>query len=122
MIQTILLVEDSLTDAYYVRNILECNGFSILHAMNAEDALSILESNNIDLILMDIVLPTNSGFALVRYLSKNQKFAHIPVVVCSHKSQESDKIWALKQGAVDYLVKPVSEHLLLSKITNLYVC
>jgi len=122
MIRSILLVEDSLTDAYYIKNILECNGFSILHATNTEDALTILETNNVDLILLDIVLPTNSGFALVRYLTKNKKFSHIPVLICSHKSEESDKIWALKQGAIDYLVKPVSEQLLLSKINNLYVC
>jgi twitching motility two-component system response regulator PilH len=122
MIQSILLVEDSVTDAYYLKNILECHGFSVFHAKDAEESLLILEANNIDLILMDIVLPTSSGFALVRYLSKNQQFAHIPVVMCSHKSEESDKIWALKQGAVDYLVKPVPEEILLSKITNLYVC
>jgi twitching motility two-component system response regulator PilH len=122
MITSILLVEDSLTDAYYLKSILECHGFQVLHATDAEVSLNILNTHPIDLILMDIVLPTQSGFAFARFLSRKEQFSHIPIIMCSHKSEESDKIWALKQGAVDYLVKPVSQDTLLTKIANLYVC
>ncbi len=121
MIKKVLLVEDSTTDAYYIKNILDSNGFSVTHVTNTEDAIVKLHQHIIDLILLDIVLPTSSGFAFVRQLSKGKQFSHIPVIICSHKSEESDKIWAIKQGALDYLVKPISEEILVSRINNLYV-
>ncbi|MEL7375190.1 MAG: response regulator, partial [Pseudomonadota bacterium] len=69
-----------------------------------------------DLILMDVVMPGMNGFQATRKLAKHDATAAIPVIVVSSKDQETDRIWALRQGARDYLVKPVAEDALIGKI------
>ena len=67
---------------------------------------------------MDVVMPTLNGFQATRQLSKSENTAHIPIIIISSKSQESDRQWGLRQGAKGYLNKPVKEHSLIDEINS----
>ena len=71
------------------------------------------------LILMDVVMPGANGFQVTRSIARDPDLANVPIIICSSKNQETDKIWGLRQGARDYLVKPVDPTLLLAKIATL---
>jgi twitching motility two-component system response regulator PilH len=118
-IQNVLVVEDSPTDRQYLTDILTKNGYKVTTADNAEDALAKIKQNKPDLVLMDVVLPGQNGFQATRELSKNDATKSIPVIIITTKSQETDKVWGLRQGARDYIVKPVKQADLLAKISAL---
>jgi len=112
----ILIVDDSLTDIYVLKMMLERHGHRTSSADNGPDGVKIAHHEHPDIVLMDIVMPGMSGFQAMRLLNKDPATAKIPVVVVTTKSQEADKVWALRQGARDYIIKPVTETDLLSKI------
>ncbi|MGH8640135.1 MAG: response regulator [Burkholderiales bacterium] len=118
-IQNVLVVEDSPTDRQYLTDILTKNGYKVTTADNAEDALAKIRQAKPDLVLMDVVLPGQNGFQATRELSKNDATKNIPVIIITTKSQETDKVWGLRQGARDYIVKPVKQADLLAKISAL---
>ena len=72
-----------------------------------------------DVILMDVVMPGQNGFQLTRALSKDPATQNIPIIMCTSKNQQTDRIWGLRQGARDYIVKPVKPEELLGKIAAL---
>ena len=88
-------------------------------ATNGEEALRSLAEHKPDAILMDVVMPGHNGYQLTRALSKDPATAAIPVVICTSKSQESDRVWGLRQGARDYLVKPIRAEQLLACLRSL---
>lgn len=112
----VLIIEDSPTDALAYRRVLEASGHKVLHASCAEAGLPLAKSESPDVILMDIVMPGVNGFQATRELSKLDSTKHIPIIMLSTKSQETDRIWALRQGANDYLVKPVPRPVLLEAV------
>jgi len=118
-IQNVLVVEDSPTDRQYLTDILTKNGYKVTTADNAEDALAKIRQAKPDLVLMDVVLPGQNGFQATRELSKNDATKNIPVIIITTKSQETDKVWGMRQGARDYIVKPVKQADLLAKISAL---
>ena len=69
-----------------------------------------------DLILMDVVMPGINGFQVTRMLSRDDATKAIPVIMCTSKGQETDRVWGMRQGAVAYLVKPIAADDLLEKI------
>ncbi|MCC6716001.1 MAG: response regulator, partial [Gammaproteobacteria bacterium] len=69
-----------------------------------------------DLVLMDVVMPGLNGFQATRSITRDEATKHIPVIICSTKDQETDKVWGMRQGAKDYIVKPVDKEELLRKI------
>ena len=91
----------------------------MITADNGEDAVNKARSERPDLILMDVVMPGLNGFQATRQISRAQETAHIPVIMCTSKGQETDKIWGERQGARDYLVKPIDASDLLRKIAAL---
>jgi twitching motility two-component system response regulator PilH len=103
----VLVVDDSPTDLKLVKGLLEESGFEVETVDNPNDALSIAHDRPPDLILMDVVFEGMSGFQATRKLTKDPATSPIPVIIMSVKDQESDRIWGLRQGAVEYLVKPV---------------
>jgi twitching motility two-component system response regulator PilH len=115
-IKNVLVVDDSPTDRQYLSDILTKNGFKVATAENAEDALIKVKQARPDLVLMDVVMPGQSGFQATRALARDEATKNIPVIICTSKSQETDKNWGMKQGARDYLVKPVAAADLLAKI------
>jgi twitching motility two-component system response regulator PilH len=115
----ILIVDDSRTDRFVLSEMLRKNGYEVFTAENGTEALTKADDVQPDIILMDVVMPGTSGFQATRSISKNERTKHIPIIICSSKGQETDKIWGLRQGAREYLVKPVTEADLLQKIAAL---
>jgi twitching motility two-component system response regulator PilH len=118
-IKKVLIVDDSPTERYFLTELLTRNGFDVSAAENAEEALLKLKSHAPDLILMDVVMPGQNGFQLTRQLSKDPATQNIPVIMCTSKNQQTDRIWGLRQGARDYITKPVRAEELLGKIAAL---
>jgi len=118
-IRNILVVDDSPTDRHYLTEMLAKNGYQVSVAENAEDAMVKARQLKPDLVLMDIVMPGQNGFQATRALTRDDATKHIPVIICTSKGQETDKVWGLRQGAKDYVVKPVNQADLLAKIAAL---
>lgn len=118
-IQKILIVDDSPTERYFLTDILVKNGFSVSTAENGEDAMGKIKADKPQLILMDVVMPGQNGFQITRAIARDPETQDIPVIICTSKNQETDRIWGLRQGARDYLVKPIDPQELLTKIAAL---
>ena len=115
-IRKILLVDDSKTELHYMSDLLGKRGYAIRTAENGEEAMRRLGEETPDLILMDVVMPGQNGFQLTRAITRDPRFANVPVIMCTSKSQETDKVWGMRQGARDYIVKPVDADELVAKI------
>ena len=118
-ITKILIVDDSPTERYYLTDILVKNGFAVSTAENGEDALLKMRADRPELILMDVVMPGANGFQVTRSIARDPELAAVPVIICSSKNQETDRIWGMRQGAKDYFVKPVDATQLLARIAAL---
>lgn len=118
-IQKILVVDDSPTERYFLSDVLTKNGFTVSTAENGEDALAKIKADKPQLILMDIVMPGQNGFQVTRAITRDPDTQDVPVIICTSKGQETDRIWGLRQGARDYIVKPVDPQELLAKIASL---
>ena len=115
-IQKILLVDDSKTELHYMSDLLSKRGYSVRTAEGGDEAMRRLEEEKPDLILMDVVMPGQNGFQLTRAITRDPRFSSTPVIMCTSKNQETDKVWGMRQGARDYVVKPVVAEELIAKI------
>lgn len=115
-IKNILLVDDSKTELQYMSDLLAKRGYSVRTAENGEEAMRRLGEETPDLILMDVVMPGQNGFQLTRAITRDPRFVNVPVIMCTSKNQETDRVWGMRQGARDYIVKPVDADELISKI------
>jgi twitching motility two-component system response regulator PilH len=118
-IRNVLIVEDSPTDSKQLCDMLTKNGFGVVAVGSAEEALARVKQAKPDLVLMDVVLPGQNGFQATRTLSRDDSTKDVPVIICSSKSQATDKVWGMRQGAKNYLVKPVKQTELLAMIAAL---
>ncbi len=112
----VLIIDDSPTELHLFQNMLEKNGFEPLVADSGESGLRQAEASHPDCILMDVVMPGMNGFQATRKLNQDPATSGIPVIIITSKDQETDKIWGMRQGAVEYLVKPIGEQQLVAKI------
>lgn len=115
----ILIIDDSPTETYRFREILQRNGHEVLEASNGADGISVARAEVPDLILMDVVMPGINGFQATRQLTRGAETKHIPIVIVSTKDQETDRVWGKRQGARDYLTKPIQEESLMRVIYQL---
>lgn len=118
-VQKILVVDDSKTELYFLSDLLSKNGYTVTTAENGDQAMAMLAADKPDLILMDVVMPGKNGFQLTRQITRDPLYAQIPVIMCTSKKLETDKVWAMRQGAADYVIKPVNASELLGKIRAL---
>ena len=118
-IHNILIVDDYPTERFYLTDILVRAGYAVSTAVNGEEAIDKIRTERPQLILMDVVMPGANGFQVTRSIARDPELAAIPVIICSSKNQETDRIWGMRQGAKDYLVKPVDPALLLASIASL---
>ena len=118
-VKNILIVDDSPTERAFLEGLLVKSGYSVMVANSGEEGVERAKSDQPDLILMDVVMPGLNGFQATRAIMREETTKHIPVFICTTKDQETDKIWGMRQGAKDYLVKPVNGAELISKIKAL---
>jgi twitching motility two-component system response regulator PilH len=112
----ILVVDDSPTEVHVLQTILEKNGHEVIVAESGEAGIITAKETMPDVVLMDVVMPGMNGFQATRQLSKQAETANIPVIIVTTKDQETDKVWAMRQGAKDYIVKPVQEKALIERV------
>jgi len=118
-IHRILVVDDSPTERHVLNEMLTKAGFDVVACGSGDDAIVKAKQLMPDLILMDLVMPGLNGFQATRAISRDVDTKDIPIVICTSKSAETDKIWGMRQGARDYVVKPVDKDELLAKIAAL---
>ena len=111
----VLIVDDSPTDVHVMQQALEQHGFRTAAAADGGEGLRMARELRPDLILMDIVMPGVNGFQATRQLANDPDTRSIPVIMVTSKSQEADRVWGLRQGAVDYIVTPVATEQLVRK-------
>jgi twitching motility two-component system response regulator PilH len=113
----ILIVDDSPSQLYYLRKMVEQGGHNAVTVESGEKALEIAANEQPEAILMDIVMPGMSGYTATRKLNKTQKTRHIPVIFVTSKDSEADRSWGMRQGAREYVTKPVNPNILLTAIS-----
>jgi twitching motility two-component system response regulator PilH len=111
----ILIVDDSPTEVHVMQKALERHGYRTAAAGDGAEGIRLAREMNPDLIFMDVVMPGMNGYQATRTLASDPKTRAIPIIMVTSKGQETDKIWGLRQGAVDYMVKPVSPDQLVAK-------
>ncbi|MGB3508087.1 MAG: response regulator [Microcoleaceae cyanobacterium] len=118
---SVLVIEDSVTEASILAKCLQRSGFDVLNVTTAEAAKAMLNQQNFDAILMDVVLPGQSGYGLCRELKNQESTAHIPIIICSSKSGKIDQKWGMKQGASAYVTKPINAEEVVATVKRLLV-
>jgi twitching motility two-component system response regulator PilH len=112
----VLIIDDSPTELHLFQTMLEKAGFETLVADSGEEGLKAAKASLPDCILMDVIMPGMNGFQATRRLTRDPATASIPVIMITTKDQETDKIWGMRQGAVEYVVKPVQQKELVAMI------
>jgi len=115
---SVLIVDDSPTETHILKGICEQAGYTVSCAEDGESGVAEAKKIIPDVILMDVVMPGLNGFQATRQLSKSDETKDIPVIMVTTKDQETDKAWGLRQGAKEYIVKPVAAAELLKKIES----
>lgn len=117
--KTILVVEDSPTYLRQITQLLQNNGYSTISAIDGEEALEKAIGEHPDLIVLDIILPKKNGFQVCRQLKTSPDTKDIKIIMLTSKSQDSDRFWGLKQGADEYLTKPIDDDQLVTNVAEL---
>ena len=112
----VLLIDDSPTEIYWLRTMLEDLSYEVITAENGRDGVALASAEQPDIVLMDIVMPDMNGFQATRQICRGLDTSHIPVIIVSSKDQETDKVWGQRQGARGYVTKPVDGKNLVSVI------
>ncbi len=115
----ILVVDDSPTDRFFLSDVLAKKGYTVITAENGQEAMTKVKAERPDLVVLDVVMPGQNGFQVTRALSRDPDTQDIPVILCTSKSNETDRIWGMRQGARSYLVKPVKPEELLARVADL---
>ena len=114
----ILVVDDSPSEMMRFKEILSKQGFEIIEAYNGEEGYAKAKDSAPDVILMDIVMPEMNGFHTTRLITRSKDTAHIPVIIVSTKDTDTDRVWGKRQGAKEYLTKPINEEELVRVINS----
>jgi twitching motility two-component system response regulator PilH len=114
----VLIVDDSPAQVLGLSRILEQAGHRALVAHSGEQAIELACEQRPQVILMDIVMPGMNGYQATRRLSKDARTRDIPVIMVSSRDSDTDRAWGIRQGARDYVTKPVNDHRLLNAISS----
>lgn len=117
----ILIAEDSPTAVEMLKRTLAPLGADFEVAQDGEEAARLCAEHRPDLVIVDIIMPRMNGFQLCRTLRREPATKSLPIIVVTSMDRESDRYWGLKQGADEYLVKPVDGAVLLQKVRS-YLC
>lgn len=113
---TILVVEDTPSERELMSHYLRESGYTVIDAVSAQEALGKAIEQKPDVIITDVVMPGMSGFELCRSLKKHPVTAKVPIIICTSKNQEIDRLWGMKQGADAYLTKPFTREQLVRTV------
>jgi len=114
----VLIVDDSPTEVHVLKTMLEKNGHDVDSVDNGEAGIARAKETKPDAIFMDVVMPGMNGFQATRAITKDPETGNIPVIIVTTKDQETDRVWAMRQGAKDYITKPAEEEELITKLTS----
>ncbi len=114
----VMVVDDSPTDKEFLKQLLTRGGHEVIESNSGQEAVEQARKHLPDCVVMDVVMPGMNGFQATRTLTRDPKTAKIPVIVVSAKNQETDRLWAMRQGAKEYIIKPVKESDLLDKVNS----
>jgi twitching motility two-component system response regulator PilH len=118
-IKKILVVDDSATVRRFMLDLLLKGGYEVIMASTGDEAVTKSREEMPDLVLMDVVMPGMNGFQATRAITRDEATQHIPVLMVTGKDMETDRIWGLRQGATEFISKPVNPDELLAKISAL---
>jgi two-component system, chemotaxis family, response regulator PixH len=118
LLSTILIVEDSPSELELMSHYLKESGYNVIKAAGAKEALEKAMEQKLDAVVTDVVMPGMSGFELCRALKRNPTTEKVPILICSSKNQEIDRLWAMRQGADAYLTKPYTRDELVRAIKS----
>jgi twitching motility two-component system response regulator PilH len=113
---TILIVEDTPSEMELISHYLQESGYSVIGTISAKDALDRAIEQQPDVIITDVVMPGMSGFELCRSLRRHPATEKVPIIICTSKSQQIDRLWGMKQGADVYLTKPFTREQLVRAV------
>ena len=115
----IMVVEDSPTYLRKISDFLQGLGYEVVTAVDGEEALEKAVQENPGLIVLDVILPKKNGFQVCRQLKTSPATQDIKILMMTSKSQDSDRFWGLKQGADEYMTKPIDDNELVTNIAKL---
>jgi len=118
-VANILIIDDSPTDVRVFTTLLERAGHQVAAVSTAEEGIERVRAEQPDLVIMDVIMPGMNGFQATRTLTRDPKTQHVPVVMITTKSMETDRVWGMRQGARAFITKPVNEKDLLACINDL---
>ena len=115
----IMVVDDAPADLQNLKNILTKGGHQVIEVTSGQDSIAKAKAEKPDAIVMDVVMPGVNGFQATRTLTNDDATRHIPIILVTSKNQETDRVWGMRQGAKDYVTKPVDEKELVAKVAAL---
>jgi twitching motility two-component system response regulator PilH len=118
-VANILIIDDSPTDVQVFTTLLERAGHQVTAVNSAEDGIERARTTPPEAIIMDVIMPGMNGFQATRTLTRDPLTAHVPIIMITTKSMETDRVWGLRQGARAFITKPVHENELLACINGL---
>jgi len=118
-IKKILIVDDSSTARHFLVDVLTKGGYEVVSAESGDEAILMVKTEMPDLVLMDVIMPGMNGFQATRTITKDEATKHIPVLMLTSKDMETDRVWGMRQGATEFLSKPIEPATLLAKISAL---
>ncbi len=114
----VLIIDDSPTEQVGLSQMLHKHGHSCTFASTGAAGINAAKAGKPDVILMDVVMPDTNGYQATRKISTDPETKHIPIIIVSTKNQPTDRVWGLRQGAKEYLSKPVEEAALMAALES----
>jgi twitching motility two-component system response regulator PilH len=118
-VKKVLIVDDSATERHVLEQIMSEAGFVVITTSTGEEGVAKARAEMPTLVLMDVVMPGMNGYQATREIAKGKDTVGIPVIICTSRGAETDKLWGLRQGAQEYLVKPINKQALLQKVQKI---
>lgn len=118
LMSTVLIVEDTASERELLSHYLRESGYSVIAAVSAKEALDKAVELKPDVVITDVVMPGMSGFELCRSLKKHPVTQDVPIIICTSKSQDIDRLWGMKQGADVYITKPFTREQLIRAVQS----
>jgi two-component system, chemotaxis family, response regulator PixH len=118
LMRTVLVVEDTPSEMELLTHYLREGGYTVIGAVSAKEALNKAIELKPDVIVTDVVMPGMSGFELCRSLKKHPATEKVPIIICTSKGQDIDRLWGMRQGADVYITKPFTREQLVRAVQS----